>query len=241
MSLTYQPFANAPEVQKIDADLRMNVADDERIISAAAGGGLILAALMRGGLGRLLLLGAGAALLRRAWTGHCPWYDYQRIDKRHGSRGVRGHRGTRIEQSVEVNCPPEVLYRQWRNLSDLAKILPHVESVEERANNTSHWKVKTRTGASLEWDAEIINDEEGRMIAWQTLPGAVVRSAGSVWFEPAASGVTRVKVALEFDPPVGRVGDTLAHLLGGSPEAELKADLERFKAFAESNLARPAA
>jgi hypothetical protein len=34
MPLTYQPFANAPEVRKIDKDLRMNVADDERIISA---------------------------------------------------------------------------------------------------------------------------------------------------------------------------------------------------------------
>ena len=241
MPLTYQPFANAPEVRKIDKDLRMNVADDERIISAAAGGGLILAGLARGGVGRLLLLGAGGALLCRAWTGRCPWYDYQRIDKRHGSRGIRGRRGTKIEQSVEVKCPPDVLYRQWRNLSELPKIMRHVESVEERSNNKSHWKVKTRTGAPLEWDAEIINDEEGRMIAWQTLPGAIVRNAGSVWFELAASGATRVKVALEFDPPAGPVGITLANLLGRSPEAELTADLERFKEFAESNFARSVA
>jgi uncharacterized membrane protein len=235
MSLTYQPFANAPEVKKIEDDLQMNVGDDERIMSAAAGTTLLLTGFTRGGLGRWLMFGIGAALIYRAWSGRCPWYAYEGIDKRHGSSS-HGHTGAKIEQALEINCPADTLYRHWRKLAELPKVMRHVESVEELPNNHSHWKVKTRTGISLEWDAEIINDEAGKMIAWKSLPGATVRNAGSVWFEPAPSGATRVKVAMEFEPPAGKAGVTLANLLGGSPDAELREDLRRFKDFAEAEL-----
>jgi uncharacterized membrane protein len=237
MSLTYQPFADAPDVQKIEDDLKMNVGDDERIMSAAAGATLAVSglALARGGLGRWMMLGLGAALIYRAWSGRCALYEYQGIDKRHGSR-ARGHSGTKVEQAVEIDCPADALYRYWRKLSELPKVMRHVESVAELPNNRSHWKVRTRTGVPLEWDAVFINDEAGRMIAWQSVPGSTIRNAGSVWFEQASSGATRVKVAMEFDPPAGKLGVTLAHLLGGSPEAELREDLLRFKEFAEREL-----
>jgi uncharacterized membrane protein len=96
-------------------------------------------------------------------------------------------------------------------------------------------------GQTLEWDAEIINDEEGRMIAWQSLPGATVRHAGSVWFEPDGSGATRVKVAMEFIPPAGPVGAAVAGMLGNSPQQQLEQDLAKFKEFAEQELASSAA
>lgn len=88
----------------------------------------------------------------------------------------------------------------------------------------------------MEWDAEIINEEEDRFIAWQSLPGATVSNAGSVWFEPTSGAGTRVKVAFEFDPPAGAVGVAVAELFENSPEADLAEDLERFKGFAESEL-----
>lgn len=91
-------------------------------------------------------------------------------------------------------------------------------------------------GATVKWEAEIINDIPGKLIAWQTLPGASVRSAGSVWFEEGSDNSTRVKVSLEFDPPAGIAGGAVAALLGVSPRANLAEDLSRFKAFAEREL-----
>ena len=61
-------------------------------------------------------------------------------------------------------------------------------------------------------------------------------NAGSVWFEPAGGGTTRVKVALEFAPPAGAVGVALANLFGASPAEALAEDLQRFKNFAEREL-----
>jgi uncharacterized membrane protein len=142
-----------------------------------------------------------------------------------------------MEESIEVRCSPDVLYRFWRDLEELPRVMRHVESVQQLSDRRSHWKVKAPAGMTVEWDAEIINEMEGRLIAWQSLPGAAVRSAGSVRFEPKDEGITRVKVAFEYDPPAGAFGAMIASLLGHSPRASLTEDLARFKEFAERELA----
>jgi uncharacterized membrane protein len=83
MSLTYQPFAETSQIQDLRNDLQMNVPDRERTLSALAGGVLIIAALTGGKLAKWLLLTAGAALVRRAWLGDCPWYRRLGADPRH--------------------------------------------------------------------------------------------------------------------------------------------------------------
>lgn len=236
MSLTYQPFAVAPEVDRLSHDLHMNLPDDERVLSGVVGLALTAAGFSRNGFTRWALLLAGGALLRRGFAGHCPVYERLDLDRRHGRSGVPGNRGKRIEASVEINCPADRLFAFWRDLEQLPQVMRHVESVEQRSANRSHWKVTGPAGRKLEWDAEIINERENRLIAWQSLPGSTVSNAGSVWFEPSAGGQTRVKVALEFDPPAGAVGAAVAGFLGNSPESDLAEDLQRFKAFAEREL-----
>jgi uncharacterized membrane protein len=236
MSLTYQPFAQTPEVDRLSHDLGMNLPDAERVVSGAVGFGLVAAGLARSGVFRWGLLLAGGALLRRAYSGHCPVYQHLDMDRRHDRSGVPGNRGTRVEASVEINCPAGTLFRFWRNLEQLPRVMRHVKCVERRGAKRSHWKVAGPLGRTLEWDAEIINEEEDHLIAWQSLPGASVRNAGSVWFEPTSGSGTRVKVAFEFDPPAGSLGVAVAELLGTSPEADLAEDLQQFKEFAENEL-----
>lgn len=83
MSLTYQPFAEMPEIETLSHELHMNVPDDERLLSGLAGIGLVLTALCRAGSGKWLLLGFGGALLRRAVSGECPLYRHLNWDRRH--------------------------------------------------------------------------------------------------------------------------------------------------------------
>jgi hypothetical protein len=75
MSLTYQPFAELPEVTALGNELKHNVSDMERYGSIAAGAGILLGAFFGHGIGRLLLLGAAGALVHRGITGHCHVYD----------------------------------------------------------------------------------------------------------------------------------------------------------------------
>jgi uncharacterized membrane protein len=95
--------------------------------------------------------------------------------------------------------------------------------------------VRGPLGHNVEWTAQIITDREGQMISWESLPGAEVQNAGSVWFEPVNGGSsTEVKVSLQYLPPAGVVGAAVAKLLGEAPEQQLDEDLARFKNLIET-------
>jgi uncharacterized membrane protein len=73
------------------------------------------------------------------------------------------------------------------------------------------------------------------LIAWRTLEGADVASAGSVHFEPApGEQSTLVRVVLKYDPPAGKLGALVARLFGENPEQQIEEDLGRFKQLIES-------
>jgi uncharacterized membrane protein len=236
MSLTYQPFSDTPVVDRLASDLRMNVSDPERLASGVLGAAVASAALAERGFARLALLIIGGALVRRGITGHCPCYAHTERDTRHQRAGVAGNRGIRVEESIDIRCEADALYDFWKTLDTLPLIFSNVLAVEKLGPRRSRWTVAGPAGKSIHWDAEVINDHDGRLIAWQSLAGAAVANAGSVRFEPGLGGVTRVKVAFEYDPPAGAVGAFLAQLFGASPRSWLKQDLETFRQFAEREL-----
>ena len=216
----------------------MNMRDAERATSAVAGLALLASApSTRLGPVRAFLLLGGVALLYRAWTGRCPWYARRGVDRRHGSSGVPGDRGVKVEHTIEIHRSPDVLYGFWRDLTQLPKVMRHVESVRALSARRSTWTIKGPLGTTISWEAEIINDEPGRVIAWQTLPGATVQSAGSVWFEGTDAGGTLLKVVFQFDPPAGALGAAVSSLLGRDPQRDLEDDLTGFKEFVERELA----
>jgi len=237
MSLTYTPFESSPELGKVGSELEMNIGDTERVVGGIVGFSLLGAALRHRGPGFTGwgLLAVGAGLLVRSWTGRCPWYGYRGVDHRHETSGVSGTRGVRITESIEVHRPPEVLFTFWSDFERLAEVIPEIVSVRKQSEKRSRWSVRGPLGQTIEWDAEIINQEAPRLIAWRSLPGAVVRNAGSVWFGPTHHG-TEMKVSLEVDPPAGKAGALVAGMLGHSPQAKLADALARFKSFAEKEL-----
>lgn len=83
MSLTYQPFAEIPEIKALSHELHMNVPDSERTLSTVVGAGLFSLGLVRSGWRRWALLGLGAALVGRGATGQCPGYRCLNLDMRH--------------------------------------------------------------------------------------------------------------------------------------------------------------
>ncbi len=215
-----------------------NVDRKERAGSLLAGAALIGTSFFRGGSRRWILLGAGVGLLLRGATGHCALYRAFGIDRcdRRQRDGVPGNDGVRIEHTVEVFCPAADLYQFWRQVDQLPRILRHVESVESIDEWHSHWVARGPLGPPLEWDAEIINERENQLIAWQSVHGAALKNAGSVRFEPISEDVTRMKVCLELQPIGGTAALALARLFGTDPQRELEWDLERFKDFAEREL-----
>jgi uncharacterized membrane protein len=130
-----------------------------------------------------------------------------------GRPKVRTERAIKIEQSVTINRPQQDLYRFWRQLDNLPKVMSHVRSVQQIDDRRSHWVVDTMPGApTVEWDAEIINEVEN-------------------------SQGTRVTVTLQYDPPAGPIGAAIAGLFGQDPRQKIAEDLQRFKQTMESQAA----
>ena len=224
-----------------------NVGETERMISALIGGGLLFRSVLRpswrGGLSALL----GVALLHRGLTGYCAGYARLGVDTSDhetghhsdtsllGRRKVRTSRAVKVSQSVTVDRSLGDLYRFWRNLKNLPKVMSHVRSVQVINQQLSHWVIETIPGVpSVEWDAEIINEVEDERIGWRTLRGSDIDHAGSVEFDPVEDGRTRVNVTLQYDPPAGPIGAAVASLLGQDPANKISSDLQRFKAMMET-------
>lgn len=221
-----------------------NVGEIERIATGVIGGGLLMRSLLRpsrpsGWIGGLI----GVLLLQRAVTGYCAGYASMGVSTTGdsdtasiGRRKVHSGRAVKIEQEIVIDRPPQDLYRFWRRLENLPKVMSHVRSVQVLNERLSHWTVDTLPGApSVEWDAEIISEVEPERIGWRTLHGAAVGHAGSVEFQPIGDGSsTRVIVTLQYEPPAGQLGAAVANMLGQDPKKKITEDLERFKQSMET-------
>jgi len=180
----------------------------------------------------------GGFMVFRGATGHCNVYQAlgMHTDHRRGrNRGVPYELGIRVDKSVTINKPRAEVYRFWRNFENLPRFMRHLESVTEVDNRHSHWVAKAPAGRTVEWEAEIINEVENQLIAWQSLENSTVENAGSVHFEDAPGGRgTVVRIELQYNPPGGTLGAIVAKLFGEEPNQQIGEDLWRFKNLMEA-------
>lgn len=221
-----------------------NVGMAERVVSIAAGAALAAYGLFRAQRGRLPFAAAGVALATRGATGHCGLYSRLGVSTAESDAGADSNRGgeeseatvipaqhgEKVEKAVTINRSAAELYSFWREVENLPKVMSHLRRVEALDRQRSHWVADGALGRTVEWDAEITGDRENEMIAWQSLPGSTIDTAGSVHFkELSHNRGTQVTVSLKYDPPGGKVGAWIAALTGDGLKQKLTEDLRNFK------------
>lgn len=145
-----------------------------------------------------------------------------------------GSKGIHATASCIVNREPLEVYKFWRKLENLPQFMKHLKSVEETLEGRSRWVAKGPAGTTVEWEAVIVGDDPGRVITWRSLEDSDVDNAGAVRFEAAPGGRgTIVRVNIQYNPPGGVIGKTVAQLFGEEPEQQLNDDLRRFKQMME--------
>jgi uncharacterized membrane protein len=143
--------------------------------------------------------------------------------------------GIKLKKAITINAVAEPLYTYWRNLTNVPKLFDDVLSVEMLDALRSHWTLRVPGGINLEWTAEITVDRPNEMIGWRSLDGADLDNAGYVRFEPATGGRgTVVRVALQYNPPAGKVGAAVATLFGEKPATLVKEALRKLKQLTEA-------
>lgn len=150
-------------------------------------------------------------------------------------KGNRDTPGVQVREQVTVNRPVADLYRFWRNVENLPRVMSYLEDVTKLGDRRSRWVAKGPAGQKVDWEAEITDARENELVAWRSLEGSEVPNEGSVRFSrsPDGSG-TVVDVALTYHPPGGKAGAAVAKLFGREPAQEIRRDLERFKQRVES-------
>jgi uncharacterized membrane protein len=139
-----------------------------------------------------------------------------------------------VVRSITINRGPEEVYRFWRDFKNLPRFMAHLESVEVQANQ-SRWRAIGPAGHTFEWNAEIIEDKPNERLAWQSLPDSEVPNRGEVTFRKAPGGRgTEVHVKIEYEPPAGVLGATIAKLFGREPSQQVAGDLRRLKQVMET-------
>lgn len=132
-----------------------------------------------------------------------------------------------IEKSIEVGVPVSVAYDQWTQFEKFPEFMTGIVDVKQIDDTRLHWVADVH-GEREEWDAEIVQQEPDRVIAWRSTSG--VDNHGRVEFEPIDSGA-RVSVAMEYDPEglKEKVG-----ALFGVDGNQVESDLERFRELVEA-------
>jgi uncharacterized membrane protein len=212
----------------------VNVNHLERMLSVFAGSALLFYGLTQRNSKGLGLALAGGGLVARGATGHCQLYSALGINTASEEERSPAKQAIKVMKTITINAPTEKLYLFWRNFENLPRFMHHLQAVQVIDEKRSHWVTQGPAGMTIAWDAEIINDVENKLIAWQSIQPADLYHSGSVHFHPVPHRGTEVQAVLRYTPPAGALGVAFAKLFHKEPAQQIADDLRRFKNLVEA-------
>ncbi len=149
---------------------------------------------------------------------------------------VRGNHGVKVVRSITILKDARELYDYWRDFTHIPQFVEHPVSVKVTSETESEWTATFPFHSRpVKWTAKVINDHEGELIAWESHPTDEIPNAGTIRFEPAPDGEsTEVTIAIEYNPPAGKLGGIIAKLSKDEPGRRAQEALRRFKALMEA-------
>jgi uncharacterized membrane protein len=143
--------------------------------------------------------------------------------------GVGDGRRMPIQQSVDVAVPVETAWKLWNKYEDYPKFMHRVEAAEKIDPKHVHFTGKI-WGIRREWDAEITEKRTHETVAWVSEDG--LENAGVVTFHKMGPRLTHIELNLDIAPhgPIEKIGRGMRFT-----KRAVRADLHRFKAYAEMN------
>lgn len=144
-----------------------------------------------------------------------------------------GRRAVDLQKQINVAAPVETVYDFWSDVENFPLFMSKVIEVRDHGNGQSHWVVEGPGGVRFEWDAVITRQVPNELLAWKSVPGSAVQSAGIVRFMPN-DDQTSIDIKLSYNPPAGALGHGIASMLGSDPKTLMDADLMRMKSLIET-------
>lgn len=209
----------------------INVGKTGRIASLAAGAFLYSMSVSgKQNIIKKALRYGGVYFLYRGVSGNCPVMAFVQKDE------LKIHSpAVNIRTCFIVRAPRKLAYDSWRKLERLPRFLKHIKKIKVHDELHSQWILKTSGKMpSVEWNAEIIDQEEGRELSWRSLPGSKIETAGKINFADTYGGGTEVTVLITYRPPAGYIGGAVASFVNPSLKRMIEQDLANFKRHIEA-------
>jgi uncharacterized membrane protein len=209
--------------------LQENWAPATRLLVGTIGGMLAVQGTRTRGEAGVALGAVGLALVARAATNLPP------------SRLVgigAGRRAIELEKTITIAAPVEQVWELWSNFENFPRFMTHLREVRKVDETRSHWVAVGPAGVPVEWDAIITEWVPRQFIAWKSVNGSTVQTAGMVRFRPIAEDQTEIDVRLSYNPPGGAVGHAIAFLSGTDPKRAMDEDMVRVKSLLEEGKTR---
>ena len=201
-------------------------------VGAMGAGALLLGyglLVKRGVTGGLLGAAGGALLLRGAVNKSLPTLVGQRAE-------------VMVQKTVVVHAAIHKVFDLWSQFENFPRFMRHVRDIDiELGGKKSRWTVDGPAHTTVSFEAETIELEPDRVLAWRTLPNQQLEHEGRVRFEPIDDATTRVTVRMTYRPPGGVLGHAIAHILGWDPKSRIDDDLVRMKGLLEDGKVRAGA
>jgi uncharacterized membrane protein len=136
---------------------------------------------------------------------------------------------------VLIGRPRQELYAFWRDVANLPQFMENVGEVRALGADRWEWTIAAPGGFSVALRTEIVEERDGELIAWRSLPESEVEAEGRVSFRDAPGGRgTIVEATVAYRPPGGEVGRWIAKLFQREPNIQGRRELRRFKMLMET-------
>lgn len=136
-----------------------------------------------------------------------------------------------VMYSVTINRPPAEVYAFFRRFERLPRFMDYLEEVRELDARRSRWVARLPGGRPVTWEARIVDDIPGELIAWEALEGSRIATRGRITFaRTPGRDMTEVRVEMQLGPR----GHASAVLARAFAKPEVKGDLRRLKQVLET-------
>lgn len=218
-----RPRTERPEL------LQENWAPATRLVVGIAGGWIAYKGARTSGLPGKALSAVGLGLLARAATN---------LPSRRLVGVGAGRRAVDVQKTVTLDAPVEQVWELWSNFENFPRFMSHLREVRKTSNGRSHWIAVGPAGVPMEWDAVITDSAPNQLIAWKSVEGSTVETAGRVRFRALPDRKTEVDIHMSYNPPAGALGHAVASLFGADPERAMHEDMVRLKSLLEEGKTR---
>jgi uncharacterized membrane protein len=143
---------------------------------------------------------------------------------------------TKIEKLIDIKATPEKVFNYIKDLEKQPEWMPSIKShkiTSERKEGkgiTTHC-ITEPGGRKVEWDAEVIEWEENKKLAWECKPP--LKNKGRFTLEPTSEG-TNFMIEMEYELPYSVIGKIIDKVkVHKQMEGEIEEGLKNLKTVLE--------